>query len=72
MKTETLFSKNSDEWQTPLELFQDLDREFHFDLDACATHDNHMVDAYFTKDEDGLEQNWGGATQCGVIPHTAR
>lgn len=62
MKAETLFSKNSDEWQTPMELFQDLDREFHFDLDACATHENHMVDAYFTKDEDGLEQNWGGHT----------
>ena len=62
MKAETLFSKNSDEWQTPLELFQDLDREFHFDLDACATHENHMVDTYFTKDEDGLEQNWGGYT----------
>ena len=62
MKTETLFGKNSDEWQTPLELFQDLDREFHFDLDACATHENHMVDAYFTKDEDGLEQEWEGHT----------
>ena len=62
MKAETLFSKNSDEWQSPLGLFQDLDREFHFDLDACATHENHMVDAYFTKDEDGLEQNWGGHT----------
>lgn len=62
MKNETLFSKKSDEWQTPLELFQDLDREFHFDLDACATHENHMCDAYFTKDDDGLEQNWGGRT----------
>lgn len=60
MKTETLFSKNSDEWQTPLDLFQDLDREFHFDLDACATPENAMCPEYFTKEQDGLEQNWGG------------
>lgn len=62
MKTETLFSKNSDEWQTPLDLFQDLDREFHFDLDACATHENAMCPEYFTREQDGLEQNWGGRT----------
>lgn len=62
MKTETLFSKNSDEWQTPLDLFEDLDREFHFDLDACATHENTMCPEYFTKEQDGLEQNWGGRT----------
>lgn len=60
MKTETLFSKKSDEWQTPLDLFEDLDREFHFDLDACATHENTMCPEYFTKEQDGLEQNWGG------------
>ena len=60
MKTETLFSKKSDEWQTPLDLFEDLDREFHFDLDACATPENTMCPEYFTKEQDGLEQNWGG------------
>ena len=70
MKTETLFSRNSDEWQTPVELFQDLDREFHFDLDACANSSNHMCDRYFTIQEDGLSQNWGAAL-CGVIHHTA-
>lgn len=62
MKTETLFSKNSDEWQTPEDLFQDLDREFRFDLDACATEINHMCDKYYSVSEDGLAQNWGGST----------
>lgn len=52
--------KYSDEWATPEDFFQDLDREFHFDLDACATDDNHKCDEYFTKDQDGLSQNWGG------------
>lgn len=58
--TDALFSRDSDEWETPAELFEILNDEFHFTLDACATDDNHKVDKYFTKEEDGLKQNWGG------------
>ena len=71
MKTETLFSKASDEWETPQDLFDDLDKEFGFNLDPCATDDNHKCAVYLTKEQDGLEYDWGG-TACGVIPHTAR
>ena len=60
-KIETLFSKNSDEWQTPEDLFQKLDREFGFDLDACANESNHMCEKYYSLAEDGLAQNWGGS-----------
>ena len=70
MKTETLFSSKSDEWETPEAFFQELDKEFHFDLDACASDDNHKCDTYYTIADDGLSQNWG-ATQYGVIRHTA-
>lgn len=31
-----LFTSNTDEWETPQELFQKLDAEFHFNLDPCA------------------------------------
>lgn len=59
-----LFSRKSDEWSTPAHIFQKLDDEFHFDLDPCATDDNHLCEKYFTKEQDGLSQDWGG---CSVF-----
>jgi site-specific DNA-methyltransferase (adenine-specific) len=50
-------STNS-EWGTPKPLFKALDRTFHFTLDACATPQNSKCRRYFTKKEDGLQQNW--------------
>lgn len=55
-----LFSSNSDEWSTPQNLFDSLDAEFGFDLDPCATDENHKCKRYFTKEQDGILQNWGG------------
>lgn len=60
MKRETLFSSRSDDWATPVEVFQKLDAEFHFNLDPCADDQNHKCERYFTKEMDGLSQNWGG------------
>ena len=54
------FSSNSDEWETPQKLFDELNREFNFDLDVCATSDNHKCPVYFTKEDNGLSKNWGG------------
>lgn len=31
-----LFSSKKEDWETPNKLFEELDREFHFTLDACA------------------------------------
>jgi len=43
-----LFSKGSDEWSTPQWLFDQLNEEFHFQIDAAATPKNSKVsDAYF-------------------------
>ena len=57
------FSKITDneEWATPQDLFDELNKEFHFDLDPCATEENHKCETYFTKEEDGLQKSWGGA-----------
>lgn len=60
MKAETLFSSKSDEWSTPQDIFDDLDREFHFTLDPCATAENHKCDRYYTAEQNGLEKSWGG------------
>ena len=54
------FSSKTNEWETPQELFDELDREFTFTLDPCATPDNKKCPRYFTKDVDGLTQPWQG------------
>ena len=55
-----LFSSNKDEWSTPEKFFHVLDEEFHFDLDPCASHENHKCNKYYTAEDDGLKQDWGG------------
>lgn len=66
-----LFTSNSDEWATPSEVYDQLNAEFGFDLDVCATEENHKCERYFTAEQDGLSQKWGGA-DASVIHHTAR
>ena len=55
-----LFSSNTDEWATPSSTFAELDAEFHFTLDPCATDQNHKCARYYTREQDGLAQDWGG------------
>lgn len=40
MNRAVLFSRASDEWATPDDLYAVLDAEFHFELDAAANSDN--------------------------------
>lgn len=58
--SDVIFSRKSDEWATPQHLFDSLNEEFHFDLDPCATEQNHKCEKYFTLDQNGLEKSWGG------------
>lgn len=60
MDTDVMFSSKSIEWATPQDLFDRLNGEFHFTLDPCSSHENHKCERYFTKEDDGLSQNWGG------------
>ena len=60
MDNAVLFSSKTDNWATPPELFKDLDNEFKFTLDPCASEENHKCAKYFTKEENGLLQDWGG------------
>jgi site-specific DNA-methyltransferase (adenine-specific) len=62
-KFDALFSSKSDEWATPADLFAELDKEFCFDLDPCATHENHKCEKYFTKEQNGLSLSWGGGAE---------
>lgn len=60
MVNKALFSSNSDEWATPLDVYQNLDNEFSFNLDPCASEKNHKCDKYFTPEINGLTQSWKG------------
>ena len=60
MNTDVMFSSKTDDWATPQEFFDELNREFHFDLDPAADENNHKCDKYFTVKENGLLQGWGG------------
>jgi len=60
MLTSGMVSSVTAEWETPQDLFDRLDREFCFELDACATAENAKCAQYFTKEHDGLRQEWLG------------
>lgn len=62
MNTEVMFSSKTDQWATPQSFFDMLNEEFHFTLDAAADETNHKCERYFTKEQDGLNQSWGGET----------
>ena len=66
MKTEVLFSSRNCEWETPPELFRELDNEFHFTLDTASSDDNCLCDKHYTPEQDGLMQSWqtDGAVWC--------
>lgn len=64
MKTDVIFSRKSDEWATPQEVFDSLNDEFHFDIDVCATAENAKCDRFFTAEDDGLAQEWEGRCWC--------
>lgn len=55
---EILFSSKKEDWETPQDLFDELDKEFHFTVDVASSDDNYKVKKYYTKKEDGLLQNW--------------
>lgn len=62
VNTKVMFSSKSDLWATPQDFFDELNKEFNFTLDPCATKDNAKCSKYFTIKEDGLKQDWQGYT----------
>jgi site-specific DNA-methyltransferase (adenine-specific) len=54
-----LYSARSEEWPTPQSFFDELNREFKFTLDPCATRSNAKCANYLTRRENGLERDWG-------------
>jgi phage N-6-adenine-methyltransferase len=63
---QALFTKHRIDWETPQWLFDQLDAEFHFDLDVCATPENAKCSPYFTPEDDALTRRWDGT--CWMNP----
>lgn len=57
-----LFSSKTNEWSTPQEFYDRLNKEYQFTLDPCCTKETAKCDLFFTKEDDGLNQSWEGHT----------
>jgi len=53
-----IFSSKTCEWETPQNLFNELNKEFNFTLDPCATKENAKCRKFYTKEDDGLTKIW--------------
>ena len=56
------FSSKTNEWSTPQDVYDKLHEEFGFGLDPCATKKNTKCFLYYTKEQDGLVQDWNNYT----------
>ena len=54
------FSSKSNEWSTPQDFFDQLNKEFKFTLDPCATPENAKCKKFFTEKDNGLAKSWDG------------
>lgn len=50
--------EGDDSWSTPRGLFEELNQEFQFDLDAAASDKNAKVENYFTEEMNSLQLEW--------------
>ena len=57
-----MFSSKSNEWETPIDFYEKLNRRFKFTLDPCCTHANNKCKKHYTIEENGLQKSWAGET----------
>jgi site-specific DNA-methyltransferase (adenine-specific) len=54
----SLFSSNSNEWATPQDFFNLINKEFSFELDTASTKENAKCKKFFTEKDNGLLKEW--------------
>jgi phage N-6-adenine-methyltransferase len=59
------------EWGTPQSFFDKYNVEFHFAVDVAASDSNAKCARYYTKQTDGLAQDWTGEV-CWMNPPYGR
>lgn len=57
-----LFSSDRMDWETPQELFDALNDEFKFTLDAASSHENAKCERHYTESDNALSKSWAGET----------
>jgi phage N-6-adenine-methyltransferase len=62
MRNRALFTSQTAEWETPLDFYNELDKEFGFSLDPCCAHDNAKCEKHYTIEDNGLVKSWSGET----------
>jgi site-specific DNA-methyltransferase (adenine-specific) len=55
-----MFSSACGDWETPQGLFNELNKEFGFTLDACATAETAKCAEFYTLADNGLGCPWPG------------
>lgn len=68
----SLYSSRSEEWPTPADFFATLDAEFGFTLDPCTSVEAAKCAKFYTKEQDGLGQDWGQETVFCNPPYGKR
>ena len=64
------FSSELNDWETPQDLFDELNRKYYFDLDVCASLENAKVANYISLPDDALKEKWVGT--CWMNPPYGR
>ena len=52
------------DYETPMEIYLPLDKEFHFDIDLAANDKNKKCATFFSVENDGLKNDWRGQCWC--------
>jgi len=66
---EQLFSSDRQDWATPQALFDALNEEFFFVMDAAASPNNAKSALYITSEQDSLKESWGSViVETGCDP----
>ena len=64
MNEKVMFSSATDLWETPQDFFDKLNEEFCFETDVCALPENAKCKKFYSPEQNGLLQNWGGNCWC--------
>jgi phage N-6-adenine-methyltransferase len=60
------FKSESQVWETPDWLFDQLNKEFHFTIDVCASIENKRCDTFYSEQNSCLDKTWSGV--CWMNP----
>jgi len=58
----TMFSSATNEWATPIEFYNKLNKIYRFTLDPCCTKETAKCYNFYTQQDDGLSKSWEGHT----------